>query len=232
MDMKVDSSYIKRERERRAWSQEHLAEVTGLGLRTIQRIEKTGAASYESARSLAAILGVDVATLRVEDSRPAARRLDVRSRPFLGALAAFVTGGAVLYATQSFADDRVLMDVGMVIKKPVTSSTGVPGIDVGEWKTQFIVDDGTLVPDVNDLRLKEFRFSIVPHVQDGGRVLLEIGVFERHGNEEVVLSRPRLIALNGETAEVVVGVSDARTLSLSIRPQVNPPVLPPTLRAR
>ena len=42
MDMKVDSSYIKRERERRAWSQEHLAEVTGLGLRTIQRIEKTG----------------------------------------------------------------------------------------------------------------------------------------------------------------------------------------------
>ncbi len=77
MDMKVDSSYIKRERERRAWSQEHLAEVTGLGLRTIQRIEKTGAASYESARSLAAIFGVDVAKLRVEDAPPggaAARR--------------------------------------------------------------------------------------------------------------------------------------------------------------
>ena len=85
MDMKVDSSYIKRERERRAWSQDHLAEVTGLGLRTIQRIEKTGAASYESARSLAAVLGVDVAVLRIEDTLPAASRLGVRSRPFLGA---------------------------------------------------------------------------------------------------------------------------------------------------
>ena len=97
------------------------------------------------------------------------------------------------------------MDVSMVIERPVTSSTGVAGEEVWEGKTQFIVDDGTLVPNVNDLRLKEFRFSIVPHVQDGGRILLEIGVFERHGNEEVVLSRPRLIALNGENAEVVVG---------------------------
>jgi transcriptional regulator with XRE-family HTH domain len=232
MDMKVDSSYIKRERERRAWSQEHLAEVTGLGLRTIQRIEKTGAASYESARSLAAVLGVDVAKLRVEDAPPAARRRGVRSRPVLGALAAVVTGGALVYATQSFADDRVLMDVSTVIKRPVTSSTGVPGEEVWEGKTQFVVDDGTLVPNVNDLRLKEFRFSIVPHVQDGGRILLEIGVFEQHGNEEIVLGRPRLVALDGETAEVVVTAGDARTLQLSIRPQLNPPQLPQTLHAR
>jgi transcriptional regulator with XRE-family HTH domain len=231
MDMKVDSSYIKRERERRAWSQDHLAEVTGLGLRTIQRIEKTGAASYESARSLAAIFGVDVAKLRIEDARPLAPRLGVRTRPLLGALAAAVTGGALLYATQSFAD-QVLVDVSTVIERSVTSSTGVPGQERGEWKTQFIVDDGTLVPNVNDLHLKEFRFSIVPHVQDGGRVLLEIGVFERHGNQEIVLSRPRLIALDGETAEVVVGADDARSLRLSIKAQVNPSRLPPALHAR
>ena len=231
MDMKVDSSYIKRERERRAWSQEHLAEVTGLGLRTIQRIEKTGAASYESARSLAAILGVDVAKLRVEDARPAARRFKLRSRSLLGAVAAVVTGGAVLYATQSFAD-QVLMDVSTVITRSVTSSTGVPGQEIGEWKTQFIVDDGTLVPNVNDLRLKEFRFSIVPHVQDDGKILLEIAVFEGHGNEEIVLGRPRLIALNGEEAGLVIHTDDARSLRLGIKAQVNPPRLPPTLRAR
>jgi len=231
MDMKVDSSYIKRERERRAWSQEHLAEVTGLGLRTIQRIEKTGSASYESARSLAAVLGVDVATLRIETAAPAARRLDVWSRPLLAALATVVTGGALLYATRSFAD-QVLVDVSTVIKRPVTSSAGVRGQEVGEWKTQFVVDDGTLVPDVNDLRLKEFRFSIVPYVQEEGRILLEIGVFEQHGNEEIVLGRPRLVALDGETAEVVVGAGDDRTLSLSIKAQVNPSQLPAVLRAR
>ncbi len=222
MDMKVDSSYIKRERERRAWSQDHLAEVTGLGLRTIQRIEKTGAASYESARSLAAIFGVDVAKLRIEDARPLAPRLGVRTRPLLGALAAVVTGGALLYATQSFAD-QVLVDVSTVINA---------GAETGEWKTQFIVDDGTLVPNVNDLRLEEFRFSIVPHVQPDDRILLEIGVFERHGNEERVLGRPRLIALDGEEAGFVIDTEDGRSLRLSIKAQVNPPRLPATLHAR
>jgi transcriptional regulator with XRE-family HTH domain len=231
MDMKVDSSYIKRERERRAWSQEHLAEVTGLGLRTIQRIEKTGAASYESARSLAAVLGVDVAKLRVESAPPAARRLGGRARPFLSALAAVVTGGALLYATQSFAD-QVLVDVSTVIMRPVTSSTGVAGQDVWEGKTQFVVDDGTLVPNVNDLRLEGFRLSIVPHVQDGGQILLEIGIFERHGNEEIVLSRPRLIALDGESAGLEFYTDDARSVRLSITAQVNPTKLPPMLRAR
>ena len=87
MDMKVDSSFIRQQRERRAWSQEHLAEVTGLGLRTIQRIETTGAASYESARSLAAVLGVDVAALRVEAPVPAPSRRVHTLRPLLGVLA-------------------------------------------------------------------------------------------------------------------------------------------------
>jgi ribosome-binding protein aMBF1 (putative translation factor) len=48
MDMRLDSALIRQEREKRAWSQEHLAGVTGLALRTIQRIESTGSASYES----------------------------------------------------------------------------------------------------------------------------------------------------------------------------------------
>src|SRR4051812_480055 len=65
MDMRVDPKKIRAERERRAWSQEHLATVSGLGLRTIQRIEKTGAASFESARGLASVFEVTVADLRV-----------------------------------------------------------------------------------------------------------------------------------------------------------------------
>ncbi len=66
MDMKLDPSLVRQEREKRAWSQEHLAEVTGLALRTIQRIESTGSASYESAGALAAVFGLPVATLRID----------------------------------------------------------------------------------------------------------------------------------------------------------------------
>jgi transcriptional regulator with XRE-family HTH domain len=53
-------------RQKRAWSQEHLADVTGLALRTIQRIESTGSASYESACAIAACFDLMVGALRAD----------------------------------------------------------------------------------------------------------------------------------------------------------------------
>jgi len=70
MDVRVDSSLIRSERENRGWSQGHLASVAGLSLRTIQRIEKTGSASFESVTALASVLSVEVADLRVNESQP------------------------------------------------------------------------------------------------------------------------------------------------------------------
>jgi len=224
MDMKVDPTYIKAQRVRRAWSQEHLAEVSGLGLRTIQRIEKTGAASYESARSLAAVFEMDVAELRVaEPAVVEPRRISVSLRPVLGVVGALVTGGALLITTQSFAADQVLMDVSVAID----SSTD----EARTLARQVVVEDGTLVPEVNDLKLGDLRFSIVPRVQTPDRVMLEVSIYERRGGEEVVVSQPRLIALSGEATEIVVGDA-ARTLRLAIKAQVNPPQLPPALDAR
>lgn len=71
MDMKLDAELIRREREKRAWSQEHLADATALALRTIQRIESTGSASYESARAIAAVFDMPVAALREAGTGPA-----------------------------------------------------------------------------------------------------------------------------------------------------------------
>lgn len=65
MDMKVDSKRIRDERTSRAWSQEHLAAITGLGLRTIQRIESSGGASHESIAAIASVLAVPVDQLIV-----------------------------------------------------------------------------------------------------------------------------------------------------------------------
>jgi transcriptional regulator with XRE-family HTH domain len=224
MDMKIDSSYIKAQRARRAWSQEHLAEVTGLGLRTIQRIEKTGAASYESARSLAAVFEIDVAELRVVPPvvvEP--KRVSLSMRQVLGVVGALVTGGALLVTTSTFAADKVLMDLSVAVDSNTDEDQAL--------STKVVVDDGTLVPEVNDLRLGDLRFSIVPRVQTPDRVLLEVSIYERRGDEEVIVSQPRLIALSGEATEVVID-DDARTVRLAITAQVNPPQLPPTLRAR
>jgi transcriptional regulator with XRE-family HTH domain len=72
MDMKLNSAVMRQEREKRAWSQEHLAGVTGLALRTIQRIESTGVASYESAGAIAAVFGLPVTALRGDATAPSA----------------------------------------------------------------------------------------------------------------------------------------------------------------
>ncbi len=53
--MKLKTNQIKLLREQKAWSQSHLAEVSGLSLRTIQRIEKEGSASQESVQALASV---------------------------------------------------------------------------------------------------------------------------------------------------------------------------------
>ena len=61
MEMKINTKLLKHERNKRAWSQEHLAQVAGIGLRTIQRIESSGMASNESIASIATVLEMTVA---------------------------------------------------------------------------------------------------------------------------------------------------------------------------
>lgn len=63
MEMKVDAKRIRDARTNRAWSQEHLAEVSGLGLRTIQRIEAGGNASLESVAALSTVLAIPIVEL-------------------------------------------------------------------------------------------------------------------------------------------------------------------------
>jgi DNA-binding XRE family transcriptional regulator len=67
MEMKVKSSLIRKYRSERLWSQEQLALVCGLGLRTIQRIEARGSGSQETIKALAAVFDVNSETLTWRD---------------------------------------------------------------------------------------------------------------------------------------------------------------------
>ena len=66
MQFHADAAKIRRWREERHWSQEHLADLAGIGLRTIQRIERGEKASRESLMALAAAFNVDVMALTVD----------------------------------------------------------------------------------------------------------------------------------------------------------------------
>ena len=57
---------IQKLRLKRGWSQQQLAEASGLSVRTVQRIETGHPASTESLKSLAAVFEVDFSTLNPE----------------------------------------------------------------------------------------------------------------------------------------------------------------------
>lgn len=69
----TDAEKIKRWREERMWSQEHLADLAGIGLRTVQRIENGDNASQDSVMALAAAFNVDVAALTMDPEAEAAK---------------------------------------------------------------------------------------------------------------------------------------------------------------
>ena len=59
---------IQKLRLQRGWSQQQLADASGLSVRTIQRIEAGQPASTESLKSLAAVFEVDFSTLNPEQT--------------------------------------------------------------------------------------------------------------------------------------------------------------------
>ncbi len=62
-DMRVNRQLILELRRQRSWSQDELANAAGLNLRTVQRIERSGSASLQSRRALAAAFEIDASAL-------------------------------------------------------------------------------------------------------------------------------------------------------------------------
>lgn len=73
---------IQKLRLKRGWSQQQLAEASGLSVRTVQRIEAGEAASTETLKSLAAVFEVHFSTLSPEQtmSTPAASAAEKQER--------------------------------------------------------------------------------------------------------------------------------------------------------
>lgn len=61
---------VRKLRLRRAWSQETLAELSGLSVRTIQRIERGKNPGLESLKALASVLEVDITVLQELQAEP------------------------------------------------------------------------------------------------------------------------------------------------------------------
>ena len=62
-EMHINRSLILALRKERSWSQDELAVAAGLNLRTVQRIERSGSASLQSRKALAAAFDINVSAL-------------------------------------------------------------------------------------------------------------------------------------------------------------------------
>ncbi|MFT5083094.1 MAG: transcriptional regulator with XRE-family HTH domain [Lentisphaeria bacterium] len=72
MDIMISVDLIKKLRNQRSWSQDQLASIAGLSLRTVQRIENEGNASLESSKALASAFEIGVNDLKIDAEEVAA----------------------------------------------------------------------------------------------------------------------------------------------------------------
>jgi transcriptional regulator with XRE-family HTH domain len=101
--MQINPVALKDLRRTRGWTQQHLADACGLSLRTIQRLEREGAAANETVLAICAALSIQREQLsvipKVESSQvgPASawRQYVV---PAAMLVLGFVLGAAVMYA--------------------------------------------------------------------------------------------------------------------------------------
>lgn len=113
MQFQTDNTKIKRWREERHWSQEHLADLAGIAVRTVQRIENGERASYESVMALAAAFNVDVAALSIDpveqakdaQRASASKSLNALRMSFYIHLASYVFGMIIFLAISLSAND-------------------------------------------------------------------------------------------------------------------------------
>ncbi|MEM8816558.1 MAG: helix-turn-helix transcriptional regulator [Pseudomonadota bacterium] len=205
MDLKLNEETLKRERQRRAWSQEHLAEVSGLSLRTVQRLEQTGRASFESARSLAAVFDLDVEQLRAPATRP---RGSIR-RPAFAALGVAVVACLGFVLTSASIAEPILLnfDVARTNEASGEEVRHVGRIETEEGSAAEVEVEGHL------------RLIVKPVADKDGRVRLFTELYELVDGAYVLLAKPQLTTEFDEEAAILFGVEGGKVYWLQILPQ-------------
>ena len=93
--MLVDSDKIRAMRLEYGWTQDQFAEMCGLSVRTIQRIEKTGVASLDTSNALAAVLNTERQAILAQGGvKPVRIQLSLKHVALIAAIA-FLAGMAM-----------------------------------------------------------------------------------------------------------------------------------------
>jgi len=201
MDMQLNVDVIKAERLKRGWSQEQLAATTGLGVRTIQRIESTGIASSESATSLSAVFEVPLERIVVA-SQPGTG-ISYRRKIYAFGSAALVAVLALAFLLPKAAATEVAMRVALSTGPSTESTMNTSAPDGKPTEIRFE---------------KELKVVLVPRVLNDDQILLSIDVYRYEGQDFKLVSQPKILLRNRTETSLSVSMGNGQSIRLTITP--------------
>ena len=105
--MEISSEKVRQARLQRGWTQQQLAEVADLSLRTVQRVENQSVASNETVSALCAVLEIERSKLLTRDpSRPEHQAAERRMRlllPTAAVIGALLGSGTTVFILRILA---------------------------------------------------------------------------------------------------------------------------------
>ena len=99
--MQINTAAVRKLRDKSNWTQQHLADACGLSLRTVQRMEKTGSVSHETAAAVAAVFEVSIDAIK-HIPEPLEEAIAPRTKQPIGLLAVFAVTNFLLGAAASY----------------------------------------------------------------------------------------------------------------------------------
>ncbi len=204
MDMQLNKDQLRREREVRAWSQSHLAEVAGLSMRTVQRIETSGSASLESAKAIAAAFDTHVEALLA----PVAENLEAKKKSISKRLstlvAAVVVGLAGLaWLSQAYANQ---------IRVDLAISEGEKPIANLHLRSNVGEPSETRVDEKIKVKLTSTKMD--------DNVFVDAEVYFYNGKSFELKANPKLLVANKQPAAVSIEGLDGRAFHFIFTPQL------------
>jgi transcriptional regulator with XRE-family HTH domain len=202
IEMKLNMDLIKAERERRAWSQNHLADAAGLSLRTIQRIESQGIASKETTLAIASALSTSVEQLLAAPNAADNKRTGFRFGWPL-ATASVLLVSSLLIAQQAFAK-QLMLDVKL-------------GLEDEKHDSRLITEAG----EPAEIRVDgKIRVIITPTLTKDGDVFLQTEIYTYKDGDYSLVGKPGLIIKDNAEALVTSDSEQTGGYRLAITPHV------------
>lgn len=201
MDMKINHKLLRRQREQRAWTQNQLAEVASLSMRTVQRIERNGIAAKESAMALASALDMDLADLLIQSNSSSTRHTS--NRRWWG-LVGILTSLIVSLGWWSTAAAEQVM-INLLVKAESGAST--------EGEMQFLNELGAQ----SEVRFNQQFRLLVTAVRQNQGLLLSTEIYDFIDGDYLLISSPSILIADNELAAIHLDTHSSGRLQLSFK---------------